>query len=385
MVNYKIATLKNPYRCLEIEGFPVNSAAMQITLPQWYDFHVHLRQGGPMKAYVAAHLAMGCAGVLAMPNTRPPVGKVFEADSLPYWSIENYRQMINDAGGDKFSALIVPLYLTKDTTPKMIEDGVRAGLLTSCKYYPPHGTTNSDHGRPLQSFIDNGVFRAMEENGAILNIHGEEHALSGEAYFGKNSNAEDFFYRERMPSLREKFPDLKIVCEHITTGTAAGFVAQAGGRTGATITPQHLLYTMGDLVQGFKYHLYCLPLVKFEEDRATLLNAVRNPGNTQFFAGTDSAPHTAKATECGCAAGCFTGGIAPQLYAEAFDLNKGHEEFKSFLCLNGPKFYNLPVPEKNFTLVREEQPMTALQTEDGTVTPLPLGLGRNSLPWKIAA
>ena len=65
-----------------------------------------------MKAYVAAHLAMGCAGVLAMPNTRPPVGKVFEADSLPCWSIENYRRMINDAGGDKFSAIIVPLYLT---------------------------------------------------------------------------------------------------------------------------------------------------------------------------------------------------------------------------------------------------------------------------------
>lgn len=354
-----------------------------ITLPKWYDLHVHVRQGAAMKAYIEAHLAMGCVGILAMPNTKPPVGKVFDADPLPYWSIEGYRKQINDAGSDKFSTLITPLYLTKDTTPQMIEAGARAGLLQACKYYPPHGTTNADHGRPLQSFIENGVFRAMEENGVILNIHGEEHALSGEKYFGKNSNAEDFFYRERVPALREKFPNLKIVCEHITTKTAADFVAQAGDKTGATITPQHLLYTMGDLAQGLKYHLYCLPLVKFEEDRAALLNAVRNPKNTRFFAGTDSAPHTTKATECGCAAGCFTGGIAPQLYAMAFDLNKGHDEFKAFLCLNGAKFYNLPVPEKTFTLVEQETELSSLTTEEGPVLPLPLGLGQKTLPWKV--
>ena len=356
---------------------------MQITLPQWYDLHVHVRQGPAMEAYIGAHVAMGCAGILAMPNTKPPVGKVFKADSLPYWSIEEYRQMINDAGGDIFSVLITPLYLTADTTPRMIEDGARSGLLQSAKYYPPHGTTNSDHGRPLQNFIDNGVFKAMEENGIILNIHGEEHALSGEKYFGRNSNAEDYFYRERVPVLREKFPKLKIACEHITTKTAADFVRQAGKNTGATITPQHLLYTISDLVQGMKYHLYCLPLVKFEEDREALRSAVRSPDNTQFFAGTDSAPHTTKATECGCAAGCFTGGIAPQLYAEAFDLNKGHSEFKTFLCLNGPRFYELPVPEKTFTLVRAETAVSMLESKDGPVMPLPLGLGQKTLPWKI--
>jgi dihydroorotase len=357
---------------------------MQITLPQWYDLHVHLRQGGPMKAYVAAHLAMGCAGILAMPNTKPPVGKVFRTDPLPYWSIEEYRDMVkNDAGGDKFSVLITPLYLTKDTTPKMIEDGAKSGLLQTCKYYPPHGTTNADHGRPLQSFIDNGVFLAMEENGIILNIHGEEHGLSGEKYFGKNSNAEDFFYRERVPMLRDKFPNLKIVCEHITTKTAVDFVTQAGDKTGSTITPQHLLYTTGDLVQGLKYHLYCLPLVKFEEDRAALLDAVRNPRNKRFFAGTDSAPHTTKATECGCAAGCFTGGIAPQLYAQAFDLNKGHDELKSFLCINGANFYNLPIPQKTFTLIKQEQELFPLQTDEGVIMSLPLGLGQKTLPWTV--
>ncbi len=356
---------------------------MKLTLPLWYDLHAHIRQGTPMKAYIAAHKAMGCAGLLAMPNTKPPVGKITQKDPLPYWSIEEYQQMIAESGGDGFSVVLVPLYLTKDTTPQMIADGAQSGILKGCKYYPPHGTTNADHGRPLESFIENGVFKAMEEHGIILNIHGEMHGLSGAAYFDKNTNAEDAFYREKMPLLRAKFPNLKIVCEHITTKTAADFVTQAGDKTGATVTPQHLLYTVGNLVQGFKFHLFCLPLIKFEEDRQALVAAVNDPKNTRIFAGTDSAPHTTKATECGCAAGCFTGGIAPQLYAEAFDLNKGHQAFQNFLCHNGPKFYSLPVPEKTFNLVKEAQILSALTTEDGVVMPLPLGMGRETLDWKI--
>lgn len=336
-----------------------------------------------MRSYIQAQIDMGCAGILAMPNTKPPVGKVFEADPLPYWSIEEYIRMIHEAGGDAFSALIVPLYLTKDTTPQMIEKGAKAGILRACKYYPPHGTTNSDHGRPLADFMENGVIRAMEENGVILCLHGEEHALSGEAYFGKDTNAEDYFYRERMPKLREGFPNLKMVCEHITTRTAVNFVEKSGDKTGATITPQHLLYTMGTLVQGFKYHLYCLPLVKFEDDRQALLESVRDVKNKRFFAGTDSAPHTTKATECGCAAGCYTGGIAPQLYAQAFDLSKGQDRFEAFLSRNGAAFYDLPVPTDTFSMSDEPQEIEALQTDDGTVLPLPLGLGQKTLPWKI--
>lgn len=358
-------------------------SANTITLPLWYDLHVHVRQGKPLQAYVNAHLSMGCAGFLAMPNTKPPVAKVKKEDPLPYWSIEEYRAMILAAGGDQLQVLITPLYLTGDTTRDMIEAGAASGTLQAAKYYPPHGTTNSDHGRPLDNFINNGVLAAMEDAGITLCVHGEEHSLRGEAYFGKNSNAEDYFYRERMPRLRDAFPKLKIVCEHITTKTARDFVVQSGGNVGATITPQHLLFTVADLLQGLKYHLYCLPLVKFEEDRQALLEAVNTDQNTQFFAGTDSAPHTTKATECGCAAGCFTGGIAPQLYIKSFNLKEGQGNFEAFLCRNGAAFYGLPVPTKTFTLVQKEQTLCSLNTEDGAVMPLPLGLGEKSLEWSL--
>ncbi len=369
-----------------------------LTLPRWYDLHTHLRQGALLEPLIAAQKAMGCTGVLAMPNTKPPLAVVSRTDETPaLQSIESYRDDLLAAGADEFKALIVPLYLTRSATPAMIEAGAKSGLLRACKYYPPHGTTNADFGAPLDVFIENGVFRAMEDNGVVLCIHGEEHGLSGETYFDRHTNAEVKFYREHMPRLTEKFPKLKIVCEHITTATAADFVKQHDINIGATITPQHLLYTIGTLMQGLKYHLYCLPLVKFEDDRAALRAAVSDPDNRQFFAGTDSAPHTQKATPCGCAAGCFTGGYAPQLYAQAFeeaginlDNAAGQELFKRFLCLNGAAFYNLPVPKETFTLTRTPQEVSILSTNEGDITPLPIGMNpaapkeKTLIPWHLS-
>lgn len=357
---------------------------MKFTLPKWYDLHVHLRQDEPMQHYIQAHLDMGCCGVLAMPNTKPPVARISGQNTSTYWTIENYLNDIKNAGGNAFDDIIVPLYLTKNTTVEMIHEGAKSGLLRTCKYYPPHGTTNAEYGTDLETYINNGVFAAMEEENIILNIHGEEHGISGEEYFGQDSNAEDYFYTHHMPKLIKNFPNLKIVCEHITTKTAVDFVHDANNNIAATITPQHLLYTVSNLLQGLKYHLYCLPLVKFEKDRKTLLEAAMSKNNSKFFAGTDSAPHTQKETECGCAAGCFTGGIAPQLYADAFDLNDNKfEVFKNFLCLNGPKFYNLPISDKTFTLEKKTSEVSIIKTSEGNITPLHIGLGQEKLNWTL--
>ena len=336
---------------------------------------------------------MGCIGILAMPNTCPPVAKVLKSDKAPHWSIEEYLGMIRAAGGDGFADIIVPLYLTKDTTPAMIAAGKKSGLLRACKYYPPHGTTGAGYGQPLDFYIKNGVLEAMAEHNVILCVHGEEHGLRAEDYFDSRKNAEELFYRERMPGLVDSYPELKIVAEHLSTKVAVDFVRQAGKNVSASITPQHLLYTIGHLAQGLKYHLYCLPLLKFEEDRAALLQAVADPHNTKFFAGTDSAPHTKKATACGCAAGCFTGGIAPQLYAVAFEsagvdlaAAPGQEVFKRFLCTNGPIFYGLPVSKESFALVKEEQNVSVLKTPEGDITPLTLGFcpdGKATVPWRL--
>ena len=365
--------------------------SLRLELPRWYDLHAHFRQGDIVEWLVADHLAMGCAGILAMPNTRPPISKVRKADPGEGWSIENYLGMLREAGGDRFADMIVPLYLTKDTTPGMIEAGAKSGLLRACKYYPPHGTTGAESGAPFQTYIDNGVFRAMEEAGIVLNIHGEEHGLGPDRYFGRGENAEEIFYREHLPRAVEAFQGLRIVGEHVTTKVAVEFIKAGPGTLAATVTPQHLLYTVGHLLQGLKYHLYCLPLLKFEEDRQALLSAVTAPGNRKFFAGTDSAPHVAKTTECGCAAGCYTGGIAPQLYAQAFEgagvdlgAEAGLAAFRAFLCEKGPAFYGLAVPDETFILEKCE--MEVKIGPSGAV-PLPLGLSAGNagavLPWSI--
>lgn len=345
-----------------------------------------------MASYVADHLAMGCAGALAMPNTKPPVSRVRGPETPEAWSIEGYREQLLAAGADRFEKLLVPLYLTADARAETIAEGAANGLLEACKYYPPHGTTNAEHGVALRQWIGSEVLEAMEETGTVLCLHGEEHGLSGPGYFDRDANAESRFYCETLPLLCERHPRLRIVCEHITTAEAVDFVEKASGRVGATVTPQHLLFTAGHLVQGFRYHLYCLPLVKFEADRAALRAAVARPGQSRFFAGTDSAPHAEKVTPCGCAAGCYTGGCAPQLYVAAFeeagaDLASptGAEAFERFLCLNGPRFYGFEPSERRFRLSKREgdAPAPAAPRTDGVVA-LPEGMGY-PLRWAVDA
>jgi dihydroorotase len=370
---------------------------IRFDLPKWHDLHAHFRQGDVLPSLIGDHLKMGCAGILAMPNTKPPVAKVFKEDAEGGWSIEEYTEMLRVAGGDAFENIIVPLYLTRDTTPQMIEEGARRGVLKACKYYPPHGTTGSEHAWHFSSFMENGVFKAMEEAGVVLCAHGEEHGMRAEDYFSRKTNAEEEFYRNRLPRVIDRHPRLKIVAEHLTTKVGADLVLQAD-HVAASITPQHLMYTVGHLVQGLRYHLYCMPLVKFEEDRQALRDAVTSQKNEKFFAGTDSAPHAKKAMACGCAAGCYTGGIAPQLYAEAFEAAgadlaapTAQDAFKKFLCLNGPAFYGFAASQETFTLVKEEQAVSKLKTPAGDIVPLPLGMKSDDpeqsviIPWRIDA
>ena len=370
------------------------NGSVKLELPQWYDLHAHFRQGDLLAPLLQQHLRMGCAGAVAMPNTRPPVAKVFDADDLPYESIERYLAALRQVNAVDAFEVIVPLYLTRDTSARMIEQGTDSGLLRACKYYPPHGTTGAELGWHLQGFMGNGVFKAMEEAGILLCIHGEEHQLAAEHYFDRQTNAEAYFYQERMPRMLDGFPRLRIVAEHVTTQVAVEFVQQAPDTVAASITPQHLIYTVGHLLQGLKYHLYCLPLPKFDEDRAALRQAVTAIDNRKFFAGTDSAPHTEKVTLCGCAAGCYTGGIAPQLYAQAFEMagsdlatEEAVDSFRRFLCLNGPRFYGLPIPEETFLLERAEQEIKVLRVAGQEIVPLPLGMEGGEersavIPWR---
>ncbi len=392
------AVVKKPP--VQISTKEVSSGSpLTFVMPKCPDMHTHIRQGQSLPLLIERQLAMGSDVIVAMPNTKPPVSRVTGLATEKSWSIESYLDTIRKAGGDKFRDIIVPLYLTDETTPKMIEEGKKYGLLRAVKYYPPKYMASSNFGSPIDRFMDGDIFKALEDNDVVACFHGEINGLKPEEFFDRDTNAEMNFYKEKMPRIADKYPKLRISCEHITTAEAVSFIRQADDNVVATVTPQHLLYTVGHLLQAWEADLYCMPLVKFEADRAALQAAVTSKDNHKFIAGTDSAPHPRieKTTPCGCGAGAFVGGIAPQLYAQAFeqagvDLSTSESQaiFRRFMAENAWRFWKLAPSRETMRLIKKPSEVTVLDLPDGQqITPLPVGItcdptARSAMiPWSL--
>jgi dihydroorotase len=123
---------------------------------------------------------------------------------------------------------------------------------------------------------------------------------------------------------------------------------------GATITAHHLLYNRNALFTGgLRPHWYCLPVLKAEEHRQALVQAATS-GDQRFFLGTDSAPHASLMKEqAACAAGCYTGLHALELYAHVFDQAGALDKLEGFASFHGADFYGLPRNTGTVTLKRE--------------------------------
>jgi dihydroorotase len=104
---------------------------------------------------------------------------------------------------------------------------------------------------------------------------------------------------------------------------------------------------------GIRPHHYCLPVLKRERDRETLLAAATSD-DPRFFLGTDSAPHAqhAKEAACGCA-GIFSAHAAIELYAEAFEAAGRLDRLESFASERGADFYGVPRNAGTLTLRKE--------------------------------
>jgi dihydroorotase len=270
------------------------------------------------------------------------------------------------------------LYLTDHTSAQEIQRAFNSGIVKAVKLYPAGATTNSAAG---VTNIEN-IYPAIEklaELGMPLLVHGEVTHSHVDIF-----DREKSFIDQHLGPLLQRFPNLKCVFEHITTGDAAQFVAGASDLVAATITPQHLLYNRNDLLAGgIKPHLYCLPVLKRNTHQKALQAAVSN-GSTKFFLGTDSAPHAqgAKESACGCA-GCYSSPAAIELYAQAFESFDALDKLESFASLNGPDFYGLARNSETITLTRRSwQVPSSLSFGDELI--IPLGAGE-TLNWKLEA
>jgi len=300
----------------------------KLTIIRPDDWHLHLRDTPYLEA-VVADTARQFGRAIIMPNLAPPVRNCAAALA--------YRERILRAlpAACAFEPMMT-LYLTDNTSVDEIKIASESAYIHGAKLYPAGATTNSDAGVTDLAKLD-AVFAAMQEHGLVLQIHGEATAADIDVF-----DREKRFIDQSLVNIRARFPQLRIVFEHITTREAVDFVRGADANLAATITAHHLLINRNALFRGgIRPHHYCLPVAKREHHRQALLDAASS-GEAHFFCGTDSAPHSqaAKEAACGCA-GIYSAHTAVELYAEAFDQIGDFSHFEAFMSLHGPAFYRL--------------------------------------------
>ena len=314
----------------------------ELLIRQPDDLHIHLRDGDLLPLTVE-HVSAQFGRAIVMPNLRPPIVSTSMA-------IE-YRDRILSAvpAGRSFNPLMT-LYLTDRTTPSEILSAKESGIVHGVKYYPAGATTNSDFGvTDLLGRFD--VFEAMMKHGMPLLLHGEVTDKGVDVF-----DREKAFLDTVLSTLVERFSELKVVLEHITTADSVQFVDSCSDKVAGTITAHHLLLNRSDLFAGgIRPHYYCLPILKREEHRLALIRAAVS-GSPKYFLGTDSAPHekNTKEAACGCA-GVYTAHAALELYASAFDSVGAIDKLENFTSTFGANFYGLPLNVGQVRLLRKSQ------------------------------
>lgn len=278
------------------------------------------------------------------------------------------------------------LYLSPELTPEEIRKAAKLGV-AGVKSYPRGVTTNSENG--IENYeVYYPVFKAMEEEGLVLNLHGE--CPSDSCKDICVMNAEEKFLPE-LKKLHLAFPKLKIVLEHATTKNAVDMVKSLGDTVACTITVHHLQLIVDDWA-GQAHH-FCKPVAKYPHDRDALRDVVKS-GHPRFFLGTDSAPHPISAKEGPRSnAGVFTTPLVLPYLAKIFEEIDALDKLENFACHFGRNFYGLSqkagFEDKKVTLVKESNvvvpegyEISAANKELGVVVPF---YANKDIGWKIAS
>lgn len=341
-----------------------------VTIPRWFDRHLHIRDGEMMKTVLPCTLKQRATGAIIMPNLADPISTIEKAKAYR----ERIRALLN--GSDFVPCLT--LYLTDHTDPEEVVRGFEEGVWRAVKLYMANqkgqgGTTGSAHG--VKNLLGRyQVFEAMEKHKIPLLGHFEAVEKDVDEFDREIVSVD----RDLEPILRS-FPGLPVVFEHLTDGRAADFVAEVDRNIQATVTAHHLMINRNVMFWGgMNPGNYCKPVPKRETHRARVRQYVTS-GNRRFGAGTDSAPHdeSMKSRCYGCAAGIFTSPTAVELYTMAFDEDNALEYLGPFLSENFLKLYGLEVSSETMTIER------------GTlVVPQKVGgvqvfKGGSELPWRL--
>ena len=308
------------------------------------DWHVHFREGEMLKTLVPETSKLYNRAIV-MPNLNNPIVNTDQA-------IDYKTKILKFSKNNNFFQPLITFYLNENISSKDLIKAYKDQYIFAVKLYPAGVTTNSSKGVKKLSAIFN-VLEIMSKYKIPLLIHGEVNDKKIDIF-----DREKIFIENELINIINKFPDLKITLEHITTKFAVDFINQASNNIKASITPHHLILNRTDMLEHkIKPHYYCLPILKKEDDRKALLNAAFNK-NQKFFLGTDSAPHDIKQKEnsCGCA-GVFNTINSIEMLTQIFDNNQKLNLLENFLSKNGPKHYNLPVNTNKIKLIKTKTPI----------------------------
>src|SRR5688572_13690712 len=169
------------------------------------DMHVHVRQN-EMLWRILCYTGQVFGRAIIMPNTLPAILTAADAkayyDEIQKWNKWDFRPLMT-------------IKITPDSTPKIIEQAAKSGLVFAGKLYPEGVTTNSEDGvTDFHALWP--VFAAMQEVDMVLCIHGE----LPKAYI-TDQEAE---FLSVLEEIRSAFPELRIVMEHISTAAAANLI-----------------------------------------------------------------------------------------------------------------------------------------------------------------
>ena len=312
-----------------------------ITLIKPDDFHLHLRDGAEM-ASVVNDSARRFARAIIMPNLDPPVVSVKQA-------LDYRRRILASLPQDQEFNPLMTLYLTDDTARDEVDRVAESDEVYAFKYYPAGATTNSASGvTGIEKVMPLLEYMALRD--VPLLVHGEVTNADVDVF-----DREKVFIEQVLSPLAEDIGSLRIVFEHVTTADAVQFVTGAPEQVAATITPHHLMLNRNAMLSGgINPHHYCLPVLKREKHRQSLVRAATS-GDPKFFLGTDSAPHPAHSKEQPpCCAGIYNAYAAIELYASVFDSMNSMATLENFASRNGARFYGLPLNTQTITMRREQ-------------------------------
>lgn len=313
------------------------------------NWHAHFRQGKLMNFLISIFIKYGWrARIVAEPNTIPP--KLTGLMAVDY--AEEINKIAHSLGCGTFRALPV-IQITESTTSEMIYDAYSRGVRIA-KVYPFFVTTNSENG--VKNYLNiYSALMACEYLGIIVQFHGEDPHEAIEGLHKERS------FLRILDRIIKAFPKLKVTLEHISTKDAVEWVKRQGENVAASITVQHLIFTIDDLI-GYsrrsggkmRVHWGYKPQAKFRTDLIALWEVILS-GHPRFFYGGDDAAHLRMNKECAnssCGAWHTMESLAT-LITEFWKFNI-IDRLEPFLSEFGARFYGFELNKETITFVRKD-------------------------------